>query len=180
MEKRHSRWVSVAAFAVVVTISVVLDRITKSLAEAYLASGPQQFIPGFIDFTLVYNTGAAWGILDGARIPFIIIASIYMAAVRLHSALEIISFGLIAAGAIGNAIDRAFTGRVVDFIHPLFINFPLFNIADSSITVGFALFLLTLLLGELRYRQKRAAEVADADAGGEAAADADGTEDAAK
>jgi signal peptidase II len=180
----------VTVFAVVATISIVLDRITKSLAELHLASGPQPFIPGFIDFMLVYNTGAAWGIFNGARTLFIIIASVtvvgivaYLVIVRLHSAMEIVSLGLIGAGAVGNAIDRALTGRVVDFIHPLFIDFPLFNIADSSITVGFALFLLMLLLSELRYRRMRAAEGAEVATaagdgagaeGGVAAAEGDG------
>ena len=155
MTKRHTRPIAFIVFAVVICISVVLDRITKHLAALHLQDGAiQPFIPGVLDFRLVYNIGAAWGILQGAQTVFIIVASftlvamvIYLAVNRRHAAGEVIALGLIAGGAIGNGIDRALGGQVVDFIHPLFINFPLFNLADSAITIGAILFILTLLIG---------------------------------
>lgn len=54
--------------------------------------------------------------------------------------------GLVAAGGIGNAIDRFALGYVVDFIQPLFIDFPVFNVADIGVTCGFVLLVLSLLL----------------------------------
>jgi signal peptidase II len=146
-------------------MAVVLDRITKSVAEAALAGGTiQPFIPGVIDFRLVYNTGAAWGMFEGARIPFLIIAALvvigmllFLLLERRHAVLEICGLALIAGGAIGNAIDRAATGKVVDFIHTLFIDFPLFNLADSAITVGFILFASYLLFGGFKGAEKEQA-----------------------
>jgi signal peptidase II len=140
---------------------VVLDRVTKTFAESALSGGrTQDFIPGFLDFQLVYNTGAAWGMLDGARTFFIIIAALCVVGAALYlaftrnSVLTILGFGMIAGGAIGNAIDRALSGRVTDFIHTLFIEFPLFNIADSAITVGFILFLIAVFFVELSRPRK--------------------------
>ena len=156
MKKKHPRSISFVVFTVVICISVVLDRITKSLAELHLGGGEiQPFIPGFMDFRLVYNSGAAWGLFEGGRGIFLIVAAftliamfLYIAMNTRHNAFEIVALGLIAGGAIGNGIDRAMNGEVVDFIHTLFITFPLFNIADSSITVGVILFIIVLLFGQ--------------------------------
>jgi signal peptidase II len=135
---------------------VVLDRLTKGLAVGALSGGrTQAVIPGVIDFQLVYNTGAAWGMFEGARVPFLIIAAVAVLAMVLylllggrHTTFTLLGLGLVAGGAVGNAIDRALTGKVVDFIHTLFIDFPLFNVADSAITVGAILFVAALLFGE--------------------------------
>ena len=166
MKQRHSRPVSFIVFAVIICISVVLDRITKSLAVQHLSGGKTQpFIPGFLDFQLVYNSGAAWGIFEGGRGIFLIIAAftvvamfIYIAINKKHNAWEIIALGLIVGGAIGNGIDRAISGEVVDFIHTLFITFPLFNIADSSITVGVILFIIVLFFGQQAVKKPLEAE----------------------
>jgi signal peptidase II len=155
VKQRHARKVSFIVFLLVICISVVLDRITKSLVQVHLANGViQPLIPGVLDFRLVYNTGAAWGMFEGARNLFLIIAAfvivamfVYILANKSHAALEIIALGMVAGGAIGNGIDRFATGQVIDFIHTLFIDFPLFNIADSSITVGVILFLIMFLFG---------------------------------
>jgi signal peptidase II len=72
---------------------------------------------------------------------------LYLLLMKRHATLTLLGLGLVAGGAIGNAIDRALTGRVVDFIHTLFIEFPLFNVADSAITVGAVLFGVVLVFG---------------------------------
>ena len=64
------------------------------------------------------------------------------------SPLTAVAIGLVAAGGIGNAIDRFFLGYVVDFIQPLFIDFPVFNIADIGVTCGFVLLVLSMLMTE--------------------------------
>jgi signal peptidase II len=155
MRKRHSLVVSLIVFCVVLCMVVVLDRVTKALAVDALSGGAvQPFIPGFLDFQLVYNTGAAWGMFEGQRVLFLIIAAVavvamllYLVLARRHAVFTVLGLGLIAGGAIGNGIDRALSGKVVDFIHTLFIEFPFFNIADSAITVGTILFIIVLLFG---------------------------------
>jgi signal peptidase II len=180
VKKRHLRAVALIVFAVMASMVVVLDRITKTLAENALGGGnTQDFIPGVLDFQLVYNTGAAWGMFEGARTLFLVIAVLvvgamiaYVALTPRHNVLTILGLGMIAGGAVGNAIDRALSGRVVDFIHTLFIEFPLFNVADSAITVGVILFLIATLFGARDEKGARAekreapAEGGQADKGG--------------
>jgi signal peptidase II len=156
--KKHSRGVAFIVFAVVVCMVVVLDRITKTLAVSALSGGrTQDFIPGFLDFQLIYNTGAAWGMLEGARTLLLVIAFLaigamilYLVLMRRHSVCAMLGLGMIGGGAIGNTIDRASSGQVVDFIHTLFIEFPFFNLADSAITVGVVLFAIAVIFGEGR------------------------------
>jgi len=130
---------------------VVLDRISKDLAVIHLGNGSVAFIEGLLDFRLTYNTGAAWGLFEGAR-PFFIVSAIialgvvvvYLFAFKQHTVLTVISLGLFAGGSIGNGIDRVISGRVVDFLHLLFIDFPVFNLADSAISVGVVLLLIVM------------------------------------
>jgi signal peptidase II len=91
------------------------------------------------------NRGAAWGILQGQRVLFIIMAVVVACIlafviirippekkyIRLNTALM-----MIAAGAIGNTIDRAMNGSVTDFIYVVLINFPIFNVADMYIVIA--------------------------------------------
>jgi signal peptidase II len=156
VKKRLARTGSFVVFCVTVCLVVAIDRITKLLAVSVLSGGVvKPFIPDFLDFRLVYNTGAAWGLFSGARSLFLVIAVVavaamivYLLAVKKHAKLEILGLGLIAGGAIGNAFDRAQSGQVVDFIHTLFIDFPLFNIADSAITVGVIFFIIVILFSK--------------------------------
>ena len=129
---------------IIVTAILVFDRLTKLFFMQSLSAG--QTIPvikGFFYFTLEYNRGAAFGILRN-QIPFFILAtSIAIFFIFFHlkrsSAFEKAALGLILAGAIGILIDRIFFGHVIDFIdihiEPVFY-WPVFNIADSAITVG--------------------------------------------
>jgi signal peptidase II len=155
VKRRLGRSATLAIFAIGILVVAALDKLTKSLAVEALADGSvRPFIPGLLDFRLVYNTGAAWGIFEGARMLFLIIAIAALAAILAYlllakrcALLEVIGLSLVAGGAIGNAIDRAQMGQVVDFIHTLFIDFPLFNLADSAITLGVILFIFFLLFG---------------------------------
>jgi len=60
--------------------------------------------------------------------------------------IEVVGFSLIVTGALGNATDRLRHGAVVDFIHPLFIDFPIFNVADSCITIGVIILVLYFII----------------------------------
>ena len=117
-----------------------LDQFTKFIVTKNLM--PHESIPiikGVMHCTLVYNRGAAFGILRGQLFLFIFtsivaIILIYRSLKAARSNLYGISLGLILAGAIGNLIDRVRFGYVIDFLD--FRIWPVFNIADSAITIG--------------------------------------------
>ncbi|NLG10072.1 MAG: signal peptidase II [Coriobacteriaceae bacterium] len=152
MRQNLSRATAFIVFFVTVFVLLALDRYTKFLAVSALSDGGSvALIPGVLDLMLVYNEGAAFGILQGARLYFIIVATlaslgiiVYIAITKRHSLVRVFALALICTGAVGNAIDRALSGKVVDFIHTLFIEFPVFNIADSAITLGVIVLVFSL------------------------------------
>lgn len=136
-----------------VAILVGLDQAAKLLAVSQLKPvGNIQVIKGFLDFTFVENRGAAFGILSGQRVFFIIL-TLVTAVVIVYVLIKLpknreyrlvcVSLLLILSGAFGNVIDRIFRGYVVDFFEFTFISYPVFNIADIYVVVG------TILLGYL-------------------------------
>lgn len=120
-------------------VIIVLDQITKYLFSVYMKLN--QSIPllgNILHFTFVHNQGAGFGILQGQRVFFIIFSLIVLGAV-IYSWKNIpkevsIPLGLIIGGLVGNLLDRAIFGYVVDFID--FRIWPVFNLADSAITIG--------------------------------------------
>jgi signal peptidase II len=156
------KWLWLSAF------TVILDQLTKKIAEAELIlHQPVAVIPSF-NLTLMYNKGAAFSFLSEAggwqRIFFVFLStaiSIFLFfwlkqiskdEKQKHNPLLQIAIALILGGAIGNLIDRAMTGAVVDFIQVYYSTyyFPAFNIADSAISVGAALLILDMLLESKR------------------------------
>jgi signal peptidase II len=144
----------------IVAAIVVLDQATKALVKAKLPLHESMtVIPGFFDLTHVRNTGAAFGMLDNTNFAYkpavmVIVALIALGAVAsyaltLPATQRIARFGLalILGGAIGNLIDRATAGYVVDFVDVYWrgVHFWAFNVADSAITVGVVLMLLDVL-----------------------------------
>jgi signal peptidase II len=123
------------------------DQTAKLLAVKYLPqAGSLPVIGDFLHLSYIENKGAAFSILQNQRIFFIVIAFILLAVCfyllltnRLKTPLGNISLMLIAAGGLGNLIDRLFKGYVVDFIYFKSINFAIFNLADSFVVVGAAL-----------------------------------------
>ena len=145
-------------------ITVVLDQLTKKIAEAeLLLHQPVAIFPGF-NFTLMYNKGAAFSFLSDAggwqRIVFVSLSTVISIflffwlkqicrdEIQKNNQLLQIAICFILGGAIGNLIDRALTGEVVDFIQVYYSTyyFPAFNIADSAITVGAGLLILDMIL----------------------------------
>lgn len=128
----------------VVLIILSLDQLTKFfVTQKVLPDQPIPVIKGFFYLTLVHNRGAAFGIFKNHTYLFIItsifaIALIYSCIKQYRQkefSLYILALGLILAGALGNLIDRLFLGYVIDFLD--FRVWPVvFNIADSSITIG--------------------------------------------
>ena len=125
---------------------VVIDRVTKLYFTDLLAYGESiSIIKNILHVTLVYNTGIAFGFFKDQGTVFIIIPIIAIILLvfniyyyrQNNEALSrgyIIAFSLILGGAIGNLIDRTFYGHVIDFID--FRVWPVFNVADSAITIG--------------------------------------------
>ena len=145
----------VAVFAVLL---VILDQLSKWLAVVYLSEGASRvFIPHIIEFTYHENRGAAWGMFADQRWVFMltssvaivfIIAFLFKSIKPIHPVMTS-ALTMILAGGIGNMIDRLFIGYVVDFINFLFIDFPVFNVADICVTVGAALMVVWLLFFDL-------------------------------
>jgi signal peptidase II len=141
-------------------VIVVLDQATKAMVKARLPLHESiTVIPGFFDITHVRNTGAAFGMLNSIDFAYkpavmVIIALAALAAVASYAltlppSQRVARFGLalILGGAVGNLIDRATMGYVVDFVDVYWrgVHFWAFNVADSAITVGVALMLLDVL-----------------------------------
>ncbi|KRE35137.1 signal peptidase II [Paenibacillus sp. Soil522] len=135
----------------------ILDFVTKKMIETKLNIGDQISVIGnFFLITSHRNRGAAFGILQEQRLFFIIITIVivtgiiwYIQAVRKSAkAWLLIGLGLVLGGAIGNFLDRARYGEVVDFLQFNFgsYEFPIFNVADSAIVCGVALILIDTLL----------------------------------
>jgi len=141
-------------------VIVALDQLTKAIVKARLPLHESvAVIPGFFDLTHVRNTGAAFGMLDNTHFPFkpalmVIVALVALGAVAsyaltLPATQRIARYGLalILGGAVGNLIDRAVMGYVVDFVDVYWrgVHFWAFNVADSAITVGVTLMMLDVL-----------------------------------
>ncbi len=130
---------------IIVASILFFDQLTKFLATRLLPlNAPVGVINNFFYLTLVHNKGAAFGILKNQLIFFILVtlAAIALIALSLkgkeNGRLYKVSLGFMLAGAIGNLIDRVFFGYVIDFLD--FRVWPVFNIADTFITIGAVLF----------------------------------------
>ena len=129
---------------------VLIDQFTKYfIYHNYESLVNKNFL--LFKLELVKNYGAAFNIFSGSRIFLSIISSIF-AIILLYliikkkstNVLEIYSYSFVLGGTIGNGIDRIVNGFVVDFIDLNIINFPVFNIADISINIGFILLLYSI------------------------------------
>ncbi len=160
------KWLWLSAFI------IVFDQLTKKIAEAELMlHKPLALFPG-LNFTLMYNKGAAFSFLSDAggwqRILFVTISTVISIFLffwlrqivkdekQKYNHLLQISIAFILGGAVGNLIDRAHTGAVVDFIQVYYSTsyFPAFNIADSAITAGAGLLILDMFLEARRSREE--------------------------
>ena len=113
------------------------------------AGGEVVVIPYVLNFCYVENRGAAFGILKDHRWVFmtvsiilIVLLIVMLKNTNITHKLFLTSVAMILGGGIGNMIDRIFVGYVVDFLKVTFIDFPVFNIADSAVVVGTALLAL--------------------------------------
>ncbi|CAM3899554.1 signal peptidase II [Corynebacterium frankenforstense] len=143
--------------AVVVAVAVV-DQLVKTLMLGWLEPGqPVAVIGDWFRFTLLFNSGAAFSMGSDSTwlftcIQIAFVVGVAVAAPRVHDRWTAVGLALIAGGAAGNLVDRLFrepaffVGHVVDFISVG--DFAVFNLADSAITVGVAVFVLGMFFGE--------------------------------
>jgi len=132
--------------AVIAIAVILLDQISKHFVCTNLKPvGSIPIIDGVLNFTYVENTGAAFGILSDNRAVFMIISvlviivlSIVVVKFQGQSKLFDVCLGLIVGGGVGNMVDRAFLGYVIDFIDFCAFDFWkwVFNVADSAVVVG--------------------------------------------
>lgn len=155
-----------AVFATITPSVLVLDLISKSWALDTLGGGNRtEIFGGFVPLTLAYNRGAAFGISlgDDSRwffIPITILALILLLVLLKQAArrdwLRLVSISMVVAGALGNLYDRVRWDRgVVDFIGPIdlgIMDWPIFNVADMSITCGAVLLAISFWEEERRER----------------------------
>lgn len=134
----------------VAAVALVLDQATKAAIIAAL--GPAEagnriaLIPDFLEFVHTHNTGIAFSLLRGQNSALLLIGLVvigllvyYYRAMPRNSTLLRVTVGGVVGGAVGNLVDRVRLGHVTDFIHvyvPGVFNYPVFNVADSFVTVG--------------------------------------------
>jgi signal peptidase II len=151
------------AVLVIAGVVLALDQITKAMVLAWLTPGaPLAVLEGVLDLTLVMNPGLAFGLLSTLPRHWrwaVTALSLGALGVLARMALRFVpaggrwgrlAVGLIFGGAVGNLIDRARFGAVVDFIdaHWRGWHWPAFNVADSSISIGVVLLALQLIAGD--------------------------------
>jgi signal peptidase II len=143
-----------------VLIIVVLDQLTKELVRRSLElHDTMDVIPGVLNLTRVHNTGAAFGMFNGMEFPYktavlTLVATLALAGVAWYAAtvptsdrLARVGVAAILGGAIGNLIDRATVGYVLDYVDAFYNgwHFWAFNVADAAISIGVVLMVLDLL-----------------------------------
>jgi signal peptidase II len=150
-------------YYLLVFLLVAFDQITKLLAYDYLNLYESIEISSFLSLTHVHNYGAAFSFLaseDGWQQYFLVaISSVASLAIIVwimktdkQQVLKLIALSLLLSGAVGNLIDRAMLGFVIDFIDLHYQNFywPVFNVADSTITLG----IILLIIADFKYSKK--------------------------
>ena len=138
---------------------LVVDRVTKDIFEGTLSMYQRiEVIPGYFDWTLAYNTGAAFSFLADAAgwqrwffaaiaIVVSVVLVVWLKRLKRHETLLAVALAMILGGALGNLYDRVVLGHVVDFILVHWQSrwfFPAFNLADTFITIGAILLALDM------------------------------------
>ena len=137
-------------FRIAAAAALILDRLTKELAPGIPPEGVA-LIPGVIGLRYAENTGIAFSLLSGLpRLTGILGLAIVIGGYvwlrnKEFAVLPLTGLALMAGGATGNMLDRLIRGFVPDMIETLFVNFPVFNVADSCLTVGCVLMMISLL-----------------------------------
>jgi signal peptidase II len=151
------------------TVAIVAaDQLTKAMVRTRFALHDSvEVVPGWLSLTRVHNTGAAFGMFNNVDFPFkavilmmVALAALagvawYAASLPAENRAARLGIALILGGAVGNLIDRAATGYVLDFVDAYRgeWHFWAFNVADAAITVGVGLMLVDVLADLLGNRR---------------------------
>jgi signal peptidase II len=155
----------IVSVAIVAAAVIALDQLTKALVTASIERGEAVDVIGPLKFTLTYNDGVAFGLAGGGGIFVILLSMVALVALGAFIATAPdrpgtwLAGGLILGGALGNMIDRVRIGHVTDFI--LLPNWPAFNLADASITVGVVLLAWTVIRHDDSDKRKSATPASD-------------------
>lgn len=145
-------------FFFLTTLVMAVDQFTKYWVSVKLREGDEiEIIRGFFKFSYTENPGIAFGMLNNGDVKWLLVAIslgailvvvYYMRRTPVSNTLLLWSLSLLAAGISGNLIDRFRLGRVIDFILIYYKDYqwPVFNIADTAITIGAALMAIELFL----------------------------------
>lgn len=138
-------------YLLLMLILIIGDQFLKHWTTTHLAlDAVNNLIPHILSLTNLHNSGAAWSILEGQQWFFTIIsiAALIFVGYYLwrfhHHFWYALPLTFILAGTLGNFIDRLRLGYVVDMLQLEFINFPIFNLADSFLTVGVLLLIVVI------------------------------------
>jgi len=136
---------------------ICFDQIIKAFIDNTFSYGQKfQIIPSFFDITKVHNPGAAWSIFKDGRYLLIAIAICAFGLLFIYERnfkykeRTMFGFALIYGGLFGNLLDRIFWGYVIDYLEFNFwgYHFPVFNLADICLVIGFFLIIIAMLKGE--------------------------------
>ncbi len=152
---KGKRAVYIVADLVIMAVLVFIDRYTKELAAARLKEAdPFKLIQGVFELRYLENRGAAFGMLQNQRTLFIIVGAVFLVViffflVRLPATKKYrllrLCLVMLGAGAIGNLYDRITLNYVIDFLYFIYIDFPIFNVADIYVTVSAVLLVILFL-----------------------------------
>lgn len=174
MKLRKKLWILLDLIGICALVA--LDQYTKYLAVIHLKDKPAYIIiNGILELNYLENKGAAFGMLQNQKAFFIFVAVVILSVIgyvllktpdnKKYRILHLV-LSLIAAGAIGNMIDRIRFNYVVDFIYFVLINFPIFNVADMYVTISTAVLVVLLLfvykeedLNFISFKQKKYREL---------------------
>jgi signal peptidase II len=145
-------------YFVITGLVLALDQFSKYWVSVTLREGEAiEVIPGFLNISYTENPGIAFGMLSNGNVRWFLVA-VSVAAVTIvcyylmqtpaAHRLLLWSLALLAAGIVGNLIDRIHMGRVIDFIEAYYKSYywPVFNVADTAITIGAAMMAIDLFI----------------------------------
>ena len=141
----------------IIAALIVLDQLVKAYVVQNIALGEiKSWIPNLVSLTYLQNRGAAFSMLQDQQWFFAVITLVVMVGAiwYLHKHIEdslwtVFGLILIISGGLGNFIDRFSQGFVVDMFHLEFVNFAIFNVADSYLTVGVIVLMIAMLKEEM-------------------------------
>jgi signal peptidase II len=148
----YNRQVKKILSLILIIAGIAADQLVKYWVVANIPiQTVKKFIPGIMSLTHYTNSGAAWSMLQGQQwifnilTPIAMLVALYFLWKKNGQIVYNIGLSLIVSGALGNWIDRIRQGYVVDMFQTDFMNFAIFNVADTLLSVGFVILIVAIL-----------------------------------